>query len=557
MSAVNTYQSLLAELAELRAQLQEANDTIDAIRNGSVDALIVKSGKQHQLYTLTSADHTYRAFIEQMKEGAVTLTADGIVLYSNSQFASRLDMPLTEIIGAPITDFIHPKCQLTFERIIEQGWQTESREEITFRDKNNKLIPFLVSVTRLDLEEGKSLSVILTDLTLQKKNEKLLRLKNKALVHARGQMARMNEALEDIVKDRTKDLLVSREYFRFLADNIPVIVWTAKADGFADYFNKKWYEYTGLSLEDSEGSGSQQALHPDDAERIKTAWENAIESQSAFHFEYRIKRAADGEYCWHLGKGEPVKDETGALIAWFGTATEIEDQKKELENKDEFIGIASHELKTPLTSVKGYIQLIGEQTNLPNPTGLYIKKAEESVDKLQKLINDLLDVSKINAGKLKFDMQDFDLGELVKRCIDNSRHIYPMVDITEEPDEDMPVRGNAERLEQVIMNLINNAVKYSGENKRIIIRTEKTADTATVFIIDFGIGIPAEDQGKIFDRFYRVARSAYSIGGLGMGLYISSEIIKEHKGTITVISQPGKGSTFSFSLPLATSFKSE
>ena len=260
MLSLDKYESLQAELEELRTQLQEANEAIEAIRNGEVDAVVVKNDSGHQLYTLKSADHTYRVFIEKMKEGAVTLNRNEIILYSNSQFAALVGLPLAKVIGLRITEFIPANYRNSFKEIIEAGWESDIKGEILFRNKNNELIPFQLSVTSLELDEGEALSIILTDLTTQKENERQLGLKNKQLEQARQVMARMNEDLEDIVKERTKDLLISREYFKFLADNIPVIVWTTKPDGTVDYFNKQWYEYTGLGLEESKGSGSQQVI---------------------------------------------------------------------------------------------------------------------------------------------------------------------------------------------------------------------------------------------------------------------------------------------------------
>lgn len=547
---MKSYEALQAEFEKLQLQLQEANETIEAIRSGEVDALVVTNGQEHQLYTLKSADQTYRVFIEKMKEGAVTLNREGLILYSNSQFATMVDMPLAKVIGLPITDFIPDKFQRAFQDIFEEGWESDSKGEISLINKNNQLIPFLLSVTSLELDDGSALSIILTDMTAQKENELQLKSKNEQLEQARLVVAKMNEELEDIVRIRTKDLFVSREHFKFLADNIPVIVWTTDGSGQADYFNKKWYEYTGLDFERSRGFGSQQVLHPDDLIQTAKAWTEAITNQTSFQFEYRIKRASDGQYRWHLGKGEPFKDETGNLVAWFGTSTDIEDQKKEIEKKDEFIGVASHELKTPLTSLKGYVQLIG-QTELPEPVKLYIEKANSSLNKLQHLINDLLDVSKIKAGRLKFDTTIFDLSELIKQCIENCRYIYPSHKLTEELEQNIMINGNEERLEQVLMNLINNAVKYSNGNKEIIVRAEKDNSTATVSIIDFGIGLSSEDQEKIFDRFFRVENNEAYIPGLGMGLYISSGIVKEHNGTLSVKSRLKEGSVFSFSLPLA------
>ena len=550
MLSVKSYEALQAEFEKLQLQLQEANETIEAIRSGEVDALVVTNGQEHQLYTLKSADQTYRVFIEKMKEGAVTLNREGLILYSNSQFATMVDMPLAKVIGLPITDFIPDKFQRAFQEIVEEGWESDSKGEISLKNKNNQLIPFLLSVTSLELDDGSALSIILTDMTAQKENEQQLKSKNEQLEQARLVVAKMNEELEDIVRIRTKDLFVSREHFKFLADNIPVIVWTTDGNGQADYFNKQWYEYTGLDFDGSRGFGSQQVLHPDDLIATAKAWTEAITNQTSFQFEYRIKRASDGQYRWHLGKGEPFKDESGKLIAWFGTSTDIEDQKKEIEKKDEFIGVASHELKTPLTSLKGYVQLIG-QTELPEPVKLYIEKANSSLNKLQHLINDLLDVSKIKAGRLKFDTTIFDLSELIKQCIENCRYIYPSHKLTEELEQNITINGNEERLEQVLMNLINNAVKYSNGNKEIIVRAEKDNNTATVSIIDFGIGLSSEDQEKIFDRFFRVENNEVYIPGLGMGLYISSGIVKEHNGTLSVKSKLKEGSVFSFSLPLA------
>src|SRR6188768_1678185 len=172
MITSRSYESLQMELEELRLKLEEANEVIDAIRGGEIDALVVKKEDVHQLYTLKTADHIYRVFIEKMKEGAVTLNHEGIILYSNSQFASLVGVPLTEVIGLPITDFIPAKFQEPFKKIILKGWQSDSKGEIPFKNKKNELIPFQISVTALELDDGPALSIILTDLTAQKENEK-------------------------------------------------------------------------------------------------------------------------------------------------------------------------------------------------------------------------------------------------------------------------------------------------------------------------------------------------------------------------------------------------
>jgi two-component system CheB/CheR fusion protein len=549
MKETRTYEELLEEVEELSFQLKEANDTIHAIRTGQIDALVVETEDGPQLYTLKSADHTYRVLIEKMKEGAVTLDKGGIILYSNSQFASMINMPLTKVIGLPIIDFIPDQYKNKFKKIAEQGWKSDSKGELFLKNSTGDLIPFLLSVTSLELDEGAALSIILTDLTLQKENEKQLELKNQQLEEARLAAYKMNEELEDIVEERTKDLLISREYFKFLADNIPVIIWTSGIDGKLDYVNRRWVEYTGFNVEESK-TKQAELIHADDLERSITEWQTAIKEKRKYEGEFRLKRTIDGAYRWHYSQAIPFKDQHGNITAWIGTNIDIDDQKKELEKKDEFISVASHELKTPLTSLKGYIQLMEFQENLSDAAKIYVSKATSSVNKLQHLIDELLDASKIKAGKLKFNKEELNLTNLVDLCIENSTYIYPLHQIKKELQDDIIVCGNAERLEQVLMNLINNAVKYSPNRKEIIIRAEKNESSAIVSVIDYGIGMVKSDQELIFQRFYRANGHESTMPGLGMGLYISSEIIKEHNGEIHVRSKLNEGSVFSFSLPL-------
>lgn len=550
MGAKIAYEKVIDENAELRQRLQEAEDALEAIRTGQVDALVVKHEYGHQLYTLKSADQTYRVFIEKMKEGAVTLDKNEIILYSNSQFASMMNVPLTEVIGMSFSNFVAADYKAYFKELITKGWQSDSKGEIHLKKRNNGTTPFILSVTSLELDEGKALSIILTDLTSQKETEKQLKLQNELLEEARLHANKMNEELEDIVKMRTRDLFLSREHFKFLADNIPVIVWTTDPGGNADYFNKQWYEYTGLSIEESKGPVRRRIIHPADLDNALQAWSHARQNKGGFQSEYRLKRAIDGQFRWHLGKAEPFMDESGNVITWFGTLTDIEDQKRELEKKDEFMGMASHELRTPLSSLKGYVQLIQRQDNLPNPVNQYVTKANESINKLQHLINNLLDVSKIQAGKLKFTTKTINLADLVNSCIEDCNHMYTGYKIELTVDPDLPVTGNPERLEQVLMNLVSNAVKYSGDKKEIFICCKRQDNNAVVSVTDLGIGLSEENQHKVFERFYRVETDQF-LPGLGIGLYISSEIVKEHNGKIEVKSKLNQGATFSFSLPLA------
>lgn len=546
-----TYEQLQGEANELRMQLEEANDTLDAIRTGQIDALIVQGEDGHQLYTLKTADQTYRMFIEKMNEGAVTLNRAGLILYSNSRFAAMVGRPLEKVIGLAFETFIAVGALDKFKSLIKQGWEDECKEEILLNNTSNGPVACLLSCNTLELDEGLALSLILTDLTIQKEAEKQLKIRNEQLAAAQNATEKLNDELEDTVKSRTADLLVSREHLKVLANNIPQMAWTNLPDGEVNFHNQRWFEYTGVTFDEIRAWGRQTVIHPDDMQVTMEKYNASLQSGNVFEVENRYRRA-DGVYRWHLNRSVPLRDDSGKILFWVGTATDIEDQKREMERKDEFIGIASHELKTPLTSLKGYLQLINHKKEiLPESVKQYIDKAVTALNKLQRLVNDLLDVSKIQAGRLEYALQPVNLTELVNACIENARHIYPSHNFQIQGGADLIINGNDERLEQVIMNLINNAVKYSPSSNKIIINTAGHNGMARVSVTDFGMGLSALQIERIFERFYRVEDKKYMSSGLGMGLYISKEIVTNHHGKISVDSKMGEGSTFYFDLPMA------
>ena len=231
-------------------------------------------------------------------------------------------------------------------------------------------------------------------------------------------------------------------------------------------------------------------------------------------------------------------------------------RSKELEQKkDEFIGVASHELKTPLTSLKGYIQLV--QRTLDSGTDheaakIYTSKTHMHVERLTSLINDLLDVSRVQAGKLEFYLTDFDLHEMLQETVESMQHVSQTHKIVIENNIPQILKGDRTRLEQVLTNLITNAVKYSPKSDTVTVSAHKNEKEVIIAVKDSGMGIPKEHSERIFERFFRVESSGATmkIPGLGIGLYISAEIVKRHNGKIWVESEEGKGSTFYISLPI-------
>jgi len=254
-----TYEQLLSENEELKIQLDEASDTIDAIRTGQVDALIVNDGDGHQLFTLKTADQTYRVFIEKMNEGAVTVNKEGLILYSNSRFANMVGMPLEKTIGLHFNLFIAKESKGIYEDVIGNAWEEDCKEEIELISTEGKLVPCLLSCNTLELDEGTALSLILTDLSILKEAENQLKIKNLQLAAAHLATEKLNNELEDTVKERTNELYVSREHFKYLANNIPQMTWTNTPTGEFDYYNQQWYDYTGLSSEET-GDGKRPCI---------------------------------------------------------------------------------------------------------------------------------------------------------------------------------------------------------------------------------------------------------------------------------------------------------
>ena|SRR5690606_30986333 len=231
---------------------------------------------------------------------------------------------------------------------------------------------------------------------------------------------------------------------------------------------------------------------------------------------------------------------------------EIEFRKEAERKKDEFISIASHELKTPMTSIKGYIQLLERSLDKHDKETIRtrLRKVQNQVEKLNLLIADLLDISKIESGKLKFNKRYFAFNEVVDHIVEIMQQSNPHVKIIKKGSIECEIFGDEMRLEQVIVNFITNAIKYAPDTEEIHINYHLEDDRIYFSVRDFGIGMSEEHQEKIFDKFYRIEETSERFQGLGIGLYICQEIIDRHHGTIGVKSTLGEGSEFFYYIPL-------
>jgi PAS domain S-box-containing protein len=361
-------------------------------------------------------------------------------------------------------------------------------------------------------------------------------------------------------------MLESEERYRFLADFVPQIVWTADPEGAIDYYNRRWFEFTGLTEEVSCPSGGlRQALHPEDAERCIAGWAEAVRAGQPFESEVRLRRAADGEWRWHLARALPMRGRSGAIVRWFGTYTDIDDQKRaaeelsrharELANTnaelEQFAYVASHDLQEPLRMVVSYTQLLARRYRgrLDPKADEFIEFAVDGATRMQRLIRDLLAYSR--AGSSARPLLPTDSGRALQEALANLR-----LAIAESGAEvthgSMPtVAADLPQLTQVFQNLIANAIKFC-RGTAPCVHVEATLSGAQwiLSVRDNGIGIEPEYHERIFQMFQRL-HSREDFPGSGIGLAICRKIVERHGGRIWFESQPGEGSTFSFSIPAA------
>lgn len=344
----------------------------------------------------------------------------------------------------------------------------------------------------------------------------------------------------------------SEQLLRNITTAAPTGLWMTNEKGEITYVNQTWLDWSGSSYDREVGYGWLASLLPEDREKTIEKFFKALSKHSVYETEFRINHA-DGTIHWCVVTGRPQYRNDGSFAGYIGACVDITEQKHLQQQKDDFIGIASHELKTPVTSIKAYTQVLERmltQKGDLKEAGM-INRMDVQLNRLTSLIGDLLDVTKINSGKLQFNDADFDFNEHVKELIEDLSRTTTRHTLVEKLVPTGIVYGDKERIGQVITNLITNAIKYSPQANEIIIYSEIKDDKVNLYVQDFGIGISKDNLEKVFEQFYRVSGNMqHTFPGLGLGLYISSEIIKREGGRIWVTSEEGKGSTFCFSLPL-------
>jgi PAS domain S-box-containing protein len=405
------------------------------------------------------------------------------------------------------------------------------------------------------------------------------------LKRRRDAEARLQEALASVehqVEERTlalqkalAELKLSEQQFRVIAEISPVHLFRTGPDGDTTFMSPSFLSVTGTRREQVMGFGWIDAVHPEDRDELMQGWQEALHAQVIFQAEFRL-RVATGEYRWYRTRIVPDRDEHGTITGWVGATIDLhelhlalDDRAEAVEKaeharrlaeeashlKDEFLATASHELRTPLNAIVGWVHVLQSGAITDDEQRRQAVNAIDRNAKIQtRLIEDLLDVSRMIQGRVSLTVTPLDLRSVVDAAVDTIGHAAQAKDITidvESPKEPVAVIGDEHRLQQVIWNLLANSVKYTPRGGKVVVSVLRDRGRAVINVKDSGEGIDPEFLPHVFEPF-RQGTSATMRTGLGLGLAIVRRLVDLHGGRITAESAgAGRGSTFSISLPMA------
>lgn len=362
----------------------------------------------------------------------------------------------------------------------------------------------------------------------------------------------------------------SEQRFRLLADTAPVMIWMAGKDALCTFVNRPWLEFRGRSLEQELGTGWLEGVYPDDYPVLMNTYHTSFEARSEFRMEYRLQRH-DGEYRWISDSGVPFFSPANEFVGYVGSAIDITEKQtlvqelqainRQLQDldrlKSNLISTVSHELRTPLASIMGYAEFLEDRIGGPltDEQDGYVDQIQKSAYRLQHLVDDLLDVARLESGSFKLSCQEVDLKqkilEVVQSLLPQAQEASVTMD-TELPSIDVSLLMDPARIAQVLTNLVSNALKFTGPGGLVTIAVYPLQGEVRVEVRDTGVGIDPQHLPYLFQKFYQVDPSdTRAKGGAGLGLAISRALVEAHGGQIGVESKGlGQGSTFWFTLPL-------
>lgn len=388
----------------------------------------------------------------------------------------------------------------------------------------------------------------------------------------------------------------SEQRFTALADAVPALIWMAGVDGGWEYFNAAWPELTGLSTDEMRGFGWMKGIHAEDLARCRTVYESSVKERVPFVMEHRLLDS-NSKYHWVVNRGTPRFNKEGRFLGFIGSCVDVTKHKDaeeafrlgeerfrrlnaelehfsgeltranvelELQNratrraneqKTRFLATMSHELRTPMNAVIGFVDLLSEESSgsLNDRQKRFLGHVRTAGKHLLRIVENILDYSRIEAGRLQLELHEFEARPVVQEVlagisqIDRDKPVHLQVDVP----PGFTVRADRQRFQQILYNLASNALKFTPRGGQVTISAKRDAAFAYVSVRDTGVGIPADQLEPVFEEFHQ-ARSTERNQGAGLGLAITQRLVQAHGGSISVESEVGEGSCFTFSLPFAS-----
>jgi PAS domain S-box-containing protein len=534
---------LVSRIAELELRLEEAEETLRAIRSGEVDALVVSGKNGDQVFTLQGADHPYRVLVQEMREGTINLDTDGVILYANLQFARMLDLPLEKVMGSQMEQFVAVGDRDTFTALLEGAKAGNSRGEVRLSTKEGRALPAYMSLTSVHVADLHTVCVVITDLTEQKRNEAILaseQLSRSILEHAADAIVVFDSEGEILRASQTAHRLAGTNVIRKHFDAV-----------FPLRSSTEYIATAGESIGPASLSADRFLTVGRDGRTVHGV-EGTLARPDGHEYQLLVSAAP----LWNamqqsMGCVVTLTDISARKQAEDDLARQASELSRSNADLQKFAYMTSHDLQEPLRNIASYAQLLGKryEGQLDPDADAFIRFIVDGVQRMKSLIDALLTYSRVvNVESVPFSV--FGMAGTVQWVRMNLQTMIDEAKATVTHDELPTVRADQVQVVQLLQNLISNAIKYRGEQPPVIHVTAKKKGQDWVFgVRDNGIGIASQYHDQIFGVFKRL--HGRDVPGTGIGLAICYRIVQRHGGRIWVESEPGDGSTFYFTLPAA------